>query len=151
MEISLPAWLEIRAHIGFICTFRFTPRSLVLSPSCPRALFPSYPLAGASQFYRHVPASRPTLSSTSRFADRRLTGGGKGGEGGGLASSGHHPRSPQFPTPRDGAKRVGTTRPVSSLGSSNGSSTDSQPLLAFLVSRFLPRRAHPLAPVLRTL
>lgn len=106
MEISLPAWLEIRAHIGFICTFRFTPFSLPLSHSRSFARACAIPLTGASQFYRHVPCpfpvtwSHPTLSSISRFTNRRLTEGEVG-----CLALGHHPRSPQFPTPRT-TKRV---------------------------------------------
>lgn len=117
-----PGWRSARilALFAHFVSPRSLPLPLTPARSLVPALFLSHPLTGASQFYRHVPClplsylvpSYP-LSSIHRFTNRRLTGGGDGGSR--CLASGHHPRSPQFPTPPDGEKG-GTTRPISSLG-----------------------------------
>jgi len=143
-----PGWRSARilALFAHFVSPRFLSLSLSLSLPLSRSFVPflSHPLTGVSQFYRHVP---PLLSSylvpsylflhlpIHKPASNREKGGGR-------LTSGHHPRIPQFPTPRT-AKRV--ERHDSFRHSANGSSSDSQPLLAFLISRLL-LGAHPLAP-----
>lgn len=102
----MPAWLEIRAHIGFICTFRFT---LIAHRSrhTPRALS-----AGASQFYRHVRRSLLPPASLRHPIHEPASNPGRAAEG--VWARRDAPRGasnfrPPGTTERDGTR---TTRPT---------------------------------------
>jgi len=117
-----------------------------VSPPC--LLFPfslfllSHPLAGASQFYRHVHATFSPLScvwfplsSTTQFTNRRLTVGKGGGRVPGIGTPAEEPPISDVPVGRKGWNE----RDPRLVTAQNGSPFDSRPLwLDSLVSHLLP-------------
>lgn len=138
MEISLPAWLEIRAHIGFICTFRFTPLPAVpflsLSSLAPSRRRISILSSRTCHLFSSLLSVWFPLSSTTQFTNRRLTVGKGGREGAWDASRG----APNFRRPV--GRKGWNERDPRLVTAQNGSPFDSRLLsgLPSLVSRLLP-------------